>query len=160
MATYCRLLAVAAVAMLGTAMFSSAGWARDTCVCLVSNQLNTGQAPVRYQYRSCLRNGKCSHWKTRTFKQGNAFGIKVICNTDRTFRRYQVRYDRSYAPGIQLRVQTLTHYKSFTVGKDQIPTCGCMPRAQYRFVKQRSGVRLYYGRPGNIAPLHCRINSL
>lgn len=146
---------------LGVTAPAGAAHALDKCVCIMSNKLNTGQTPVKFQYRTCFTNGACGAWKSRSYTaSGSAYSAKVICSVSPTFDRFQVRFDWSYAPGFQSKLYNLRRNQSFNVPSDRIASCGCMPAAQYHFVKRASGVEFYSGPARDVATMTCRFNPL
>ena len=146
---------------LGVAALPGAAYALDKCICIVSNKLRSGATPVKFQYRTCFQDGSCNDWKSRSFqKLEGAYTAKVICNVSDKFSLFEMRYDWSYKSGFQEKRLIMRRFKTFTLSRDEIPKCDCMPTAQYHFVKSSDGVHLHDGPPSDMTKGQCRINKL
>jgi hypothetical protein len=146
---------------LGVAALPGAAYALDKCICIVSNKLRSGATPVKFQYRSCLQDGSCNKRKSHSFqKLKGVYTAKVICNVSDKFSLFEMRFDWNYKSGFQEKRLIMCRYKTFTLSRDEIPKCDCMPTAQYHFVKSSRGVELHDGPPSDMTKGSSRYNKL
>ena len=149
-----RALALAG-AVVGFANICGSAWAVDNCICMVSEEMRRGARPASYEYRACFRDGGCEEWTSITFDDTTAYSIKNHCNSGSDFVRFQVRFGREgREPGQTMDLARSQTFKD--VNPTEVPSCACMPQAQYHFVKVGGKTQLRNGLPRNITLRPCR----
>lgn len=139
-------------ALFLSAAATTASAATDNCACIVSNDLSGGVPPVAYQFRACYRNGRCEQWLSQPFTTGASHSIKVHCNPDPGFVRFELRF------GLEVpRVVNLARTQAFhNIPSDVTPSCACVNQAQFHFVRDGNTIELKNGLP-NIGLQACRM---